>query len=622
MKRRLLQFYDSFGDRGVMFILYALAVVLNALPAVFAELPSVYPDEIKAAGVAALYSGKDWSRLLRNMGSGSGYVQALFYVPLFRLINNPYALYKAMLIINALIVGFIPLIVYHLAGKFGVLRVRQKLLIAMCCGLYPAYIVNSKFIWDESLTCLLVWLLVLCIFTAWEKTGKSSRAVQSVLTGFLCAVAYASNKRLISIVAALILTIIIARLVLREKILNLPVFGITLLASFTAEYFLRLTIEQALRGNSVSSAANIFIDGVGSAGMIFGVFFSHIYAFMTSSVGTGALAAAIFAVMLFSHLTEGIKARPKTLEDGTKVYEPVKHKYSTRLVVFAMFQFLAVGCTAMTSALFSFGADGRFKETELLGRYTDNIAPLAIFLVLVYVFLYSLDLTKPLIGAGIYGYSCFCFAIAGYPMTEISSSFKYSSIFGIFPMILGESAEGDSDMRYIIMSSLVLTLYALMIVFISCARKHKTSLVTGMMLCVLVAAAVYSGTVYLPRLCMQNSEETAPCKDVMRLLYNDSQSPPIIVYETAPKIAGTLQFLAPDTRVSILKKGGQITESCLLVAKNGAEVPFKGGSYDVVGRTEELAVYAYGETARDFIRYSSANEKNGAETSNSSSRIA
>lgn len=619
MKRRLIQFYDSFGDRGVMFILYALAFVMNALLAVFAELPTVYPDEINTAGVAALYSGKDWSGLLKSMGSSSGYVQALFYMPLFRVISNPYALYKAMLIVNALLIGFIPLIVYHLAGKFGVLRVRRKLLIAMCCGLYAAYITNSKFIWNETLTCLLLWLLVLCVFTAWDGTGKSSKAVLSVLTGFLCAVAFASNKRLISIIAALILTVIIARLVLREKILNLPLFGITLLLSFTAEHFLRLTIEQTLWTDTVSAAESV---ADGSVSKVFGVFFSHIYAFMTSSVGTGALAAAIFVVMLFSYLTEGVKGRAKTLEDGTRVYEPVKHKYSSRLIVFALFQFLAVGCTALMSSLFSLGGSSTMQEAELFGRYTDNIAPFAIFLVLVYIFLYGINLTMPLIGAGIYGYSCFCFAVAGYPIAEISSDFRYSSIFGIFPMILGESSDGNSDMKYIIMSSLVLALYALMIVFVSCTRRHKTSLVTGMMLCVLVTAAVYSSVIYLPQLCMQNSEELTQCKEVMRLLYNDSQSPPIIVYKTEPKVAGTLQFLAPDTRVSILNKDGQITESCLLVAKNDAKVPFSGGSYDVVGRTDELTVYAYGETARDFIRYSSANEKNGSETSNTSSRSA
>ena len=97
-----------------MFILYAFAVVANALPAVAAELPSVFPDEINVLGTAALYSGRNWSGLLEHFGGGSGYVQALFYTPLFWLIKNPYALYKAMLIAISLLVGFIPLIAYHL----------------------------------------------------------------------------------------------------------------------------------------------------------------------------------------------------------------------------------------------------------------------------------------------------------------------------------------------------------------------------------------------------------------------------------------------------------------------------------------------------------------------------
>lgn len=609
MKRRLEQFYNSFGDRGVMFILYAFAVVLNVLPAVSAELPAIFPDEINVAGAAALYSGKNWSGLLGRLSGSSGYVQALVYTPLFWVIKNPYAIYKAMLIVNALIVGFIPLIVYHLAGKFGVMRVRQKLLIAMSCGLYVAYAINSKFIWNEPITSLMGWLLTLCLFSSWDKSSKSSRAVISALAGLLCAAAYASNKRLISVVAAVILTAVIARLVLKERLLNLPVFTVTLAVSFAAEYLLHMTVEQLLRGENVlpGGAAEISVNE-SALGGFFGVFFSHIYAFMTSSVGMGALAAAIFAVMLFSYITEGIKSRPITLDDGTKVYEPVKHKYSPKLTVFALFQFLAVGCTAVTSSFFTFGAGGA-EDMEIFGRYTDNIAPFAIFLVLVYIFLHGIDFIMPLIGAGIYGYACLCFAVAGYPLAQLSDNFKYSSLFGIFPMIASESAE-SSGMSCLIMSSLVFALYALIIVFVSCARRHKTTLISGTVLCVLMGALIYTEAAYVPAICVQNSRELEPCKEVMRLLYNDSQSPPVVVYESDAKTAATLQFLAYDTAVFMLDSGEHIPESCLIVAENGVHVPFEGGTYDLVGRTDKFTVYAYGEIARDFIRYSSANEKN------------
>lgn len=604
MKRRLEQFYNSFGDRGVMFTLYALAVVTNALPAVFAELPAVFPDEINVAGVAAMYSGRDWSGLLKNFGGGSGYVQALFYTPLFWVIKNPYALYKAMLVINALLIGFVPLIAYHLAGKFGVLRVRRKLLIALCCGVYVAHTINSKFIWNETLTCLLGWLLVLCLFSAWDKSSHSSRAGLSALAGFLCVLSYAANKRLLSIVLAIVLTAILARLILREKIINLPIFGIAMGASFTAEYFLRRTVEQSL-WNDVSAGPVL---DTGALGRFFGVFFTHIYAFMTSSLGMGALAAAIFVVMIFSYLSEGIKDRQKTLDDGTKVYEPIKHKYSTKLTVFALFQFLAAGCASVASAFFAFGT-GRFAaESEVFGRYTDNIAPFAIFLVLAYVFLYGIDLVKPLIGAGVYGYSCICFAAAGYPLAQIANQFNYASLFGLFSInVMGEGSADNSGMICIIMSSLVFTLYALIMVFISCTRGKRTTLVTGTVFCVLMAATAYASTVYIPRICGENSESLTAAKNVMELLYNDSQSPPIIVYETEQEVAAAIQFLAPDTRVYILNNGDRVPESCLLIAENNVRVPFEGGSYDMVGGTDEFTVYAYGDSARDFIRYSSAN---------------
>lgn len=609
MKRRLEQFYNSFGDRGVMFILYALAVVTNALPAVFAELPSVLPDEINAAGIAAMYSGRNWSGLLSSFSSGSGYVQALFYTPLFWVIKNPYAIYKAMLVINALLIGIIPLIAYHLAGKFGVLRVRQRLLIALSCGVYVAHTINSKFIWNETLTCLVGWLLTLCLFSSWDKNSRSSRAALSALTGFLCAFAYASNKRLISVVAAVVLTAVIARAVLRERMINLPIFGLTLAGSFTAEHFLRLMIEQSLWGDVSTEVSQ---GTTGSAGNFFGVFFSHIYAFMTSSVGMGALAAAIFVVLFFSYIVEGIKDRQKTLDDGTKVYEPIKHKYSTRLTVFALFQFLAVGSASLISAFFTFGT-GRFtNESGVFGRYTDNIAPFAIFLVLVYVFLYGIDLVKPLIGAGVYGYSCICFAVAGYPLAQLSGQFTHSSLFGLFRVGITEESADNMGMVCIIMSSLVFTLYALIIVFISCTRRNRAALVSGTVFCVLMAATVYASTVYIPDICRENSESLTPAKELMELLYNDSQSPPIIVYEAEPQVAATLQFLAPDTRVMMLDSKGKVPEACLLIAENGVHAPFEGGSYDVVGRTDEFTIYAYGDSARDFIRYSSANLNTGS----------
>ena len=97
-----------------MFILYAFSVVVNTLMTMCMELPAVFPEETSAAGLAAFYSGKNRSGLLGEIGVSGGYIQALLYTPLLLVFDSPYVLYKAMLIINALIVSFIPVSYTHL----------------------------------------------------------------------------------------------------------------------------------------------------------------------------------------------------------------------------------------------------------------------------------------------------------------------------------------------------------------------------------------------------------------------------------------------------------------------------------------------------------------------------
>ena len=293
MRHRLEQFYAAFGDKGVMFILYAFSLVTNSLLTVSMELPSVYPDEISVAGIAAFYSGVNWTGLMEQIGGNCGYIQALLYAPLFRVFKNPYALYKAMLIVNGILVSFIPMIAYHLASKFGVLRVRFKLLIALCCGMYFSYLTSSKFIWNEAITSLFGWLLVLCMFSAWDRKNRYTRFTMSLLTGFLCAVSYAADNRMLAVVAALVLTVLLSRLVFKEKIVNLPIFFVSLIISFFAEFLARMMIFQNVWNGANSAAmgdAAVIPGRLGPTGNFFGVFFSHIYAFMTSTLGMGAVA--------------------------------------------------------------------------------------------------------------------------------------------------------------------------------------------------------------------------------------------------------------------------------------------------------------------------------------------
>ena len=93
---------------------------------------------------------------MSRVGYYYGYIQAIFYAPLFPIFGgNPLALYKAMLVVNGIIISFIPLLAYHLASKLGVNKVWQKIVIAFCSGLYITYVAHSKFIWNEAICSLL-----------------------------------------------------------------------------------------------------------------------------------------------------------------------------------------------------------------------------------------------------------------------------------------------------------------------------------------------------------------------------------------------------------------------------------------------------------------------------------
>ncbi len=590
MRRRLEQFYAQFGDNGIMFILYAFSLVVNCLLTWRMELPAIHPDEITTIGTAAYLAGKDWTPLLGKIGGGGGYLQAVLYVPLFSLFNNPYAIYKAMLVVNSLLVSFIPLIVYHLAAKLGIVRVRYKLMIAFSCGLYISYIAGSKFVWNEPITALLCWIMVLCVFNAWDKKNKSSRFTMSILLGFLCAAAYAANAQLIGLTLAILVTVLAAHFVLREKVLNLAAFAVSALVSFAAEYFARAEIGEKLWGNDRGLSFN------GSLGEFFESLYSGLYAFFTSTLGIGALAAALFVVLTLSLIREGVRRRVDTPESNTRVYEPIKHKYSMRLTLFAIFQFLAIIFSEIFSSVFI--VSSKSGDVYNVVSCGENTAPFALFLVLVFVIQYGTELRHVFLASGIYAYSCLCFAVSG----SMASEAQVELLNAIVPFS-GDTEVSASPMTYLILSSVVFSLYAVIIVFVSCSRKHRSALVSTSVFSVVMLTTAIVGGMFIPALGQRNVESTKPYCDVFPLLCNSPQSPPVVVFDAEPELAGTLQFLAPDTPVSLLERGDSIPEVCLLVTKNGNQISNAPGSYDSMGKTDKYTVYAFGETARDYIRY-------------------
>lgn len=615
MKNQLEKFYYSFGDRGVMFILFACSVVMHALLAMISELPAIQPDEIGTASVAAFYAGRDWSGIMQHIGYYYGYIQALFYAPLFPIFGgNPLALYKAMLVVNGIIISFIPLLAYHLASKLGVGKVWQKIVIALCSGLYITYVAHSKFIWNEAICSLLPWLLIWCVFMAWDRKNSHSRFAMSMLTGFMCAVCYAAHSRLIAVVAALIVTLLLMRVWLKERILNLPVFFITMALSFVTEHFCAAAIKSAVwkghaSGNVVGKEVGR-LSGLlesGGIGRLCSALFGHLYTFFTSTIGLGAIALTVITVMVWTRRAENAreKRRAEIDEDGTKEYAPPGHKYSTRLMLFGLYGFFAVGGTMLMSALFKFNSTsiGSAKDLVMFGRYTDSTAPLAIMLALIFLFMYGFKLRHIFGSAAVYAYSCFAFAISAYPIVRDASNYRESPILALMPWRIGEDhSEPLTGMSFVIMSSCVFALFALMVVFCSCSNKHYVQM-TSVLLCGLfVYTTVFAGAEYLPMRAENNEKHIVPAREISQIIYNDPQSPPIAAYGLSSRMSSLVQFMNPDATVSITKRVKDIPENCLLITTLNEKIKLTTGA-EIIGTTSNYIVYAVGDSARDYIRY-------------------
>lgn len=612
----LKRFYNNFGDRGVMFVMFAAFVVVHSLMALYMELPAVNPDETGTASVAAFYSGRDWSALMGPISYYYGYIQAIFYAPLFMLFNNPYALYKACLVMNGVLVSLIPLIAYHAALKLGVEKVWQRLAVSISCGCYITYIAHSKFIWNETICSLLPWVLLWVMLMSIDSgIREGARIGWSVAAGVLLAVCYGAHSRLIAVVIAFVLTVLIVRIFMNRRIFNLPVFFLTGIAAFVGEHFARKSIQSVVwNGNASGNTMEAEYGRImglfeeGGFGRFLSALFGHLYTFATSTVGFGALAFVVFFLLIFVRIGEWRRNRAGIVIDGVKVYEPlsIKHRYSARITAVGIYAFFAVGGSLLLSVLFKFnsGQIGQIKDLTMFGRYTDNVAPLAVFLVLVYMFRYRLTLKNIGWGAIVYAYICFGFFTVSWQMLGEATGYRESPILGLMPWRIGEDyTKTFTAESFVIMTSVTFTVLALIAVFSGCARKNFTKLVSLLSCGLFVYTAAFAGTVYIPARAEENVRKTEPARLVSTLLYDEAASPMIVAYNIGSRSAGLIQFLNLNTRVAIIRKEKNIPENCIIIADEEKQLSFPPDTCDYIGTEGGLSVYARGETARDYMKY-------------------
>ena len=134
-------------------------------------------EEFTGAAADAAFLGRDWTGVMSPVGSISGFLRGIPYLPTM-LCPDPVFQYKLFMLINSAAYALIPLSAFRLTEKLGVTKLWQRLLVTALCGIFPSVLIYSHYLLSEPLSAVFGFYC-LSYSEAKRKTGK--KQVHSLL---------------------------------------------------------------------------------------------------------------------------------------------------------------------------------------------------------------------------------------------------------------------------------------------------------------------------------------------------------------------------------------------------------------------------------------------------------
>lgn len=422
-------------DPLIMAALYVGAALIHLILLWDATIFNLTPDEYSVTAVAAYLTGENWSSTV-STGGYYGYFQSLFYIPAFLLTDEPYLRYKLMLGINALLISLVPVIVYYLSRRQFSAERPAAALFSVICGLYPCYLLLTKYTWNETMCCLLPWVFLLLLYKAADSKSTLSKQLFSVLGGLALVAAYATHGRMLALLAAGIAAVLIAHFAMKKRTFCLTGFFISAAAAFAADLLIKRHLQDTLwlTGEKSSAPVNtiermisrLLSADADAVGYFFSTLVGHLYYFITATWGFGAICIALIIAVVVKHFR--------------CVYKRVSSELDDNAALLSVFAFLLMGAIFAVSVLFKCTSsliDERM-DSAIYGRYTEAFYPVAIFAALLLIYRGALS------ARCCFGSLCTAVGVnvaallITRPLVTSGSRFVCAMILGIAPMRFGE----------------------------------------------------------------------------------------------------------------------------------------------------------------------------------------
>ncbi len=370
------------ADAAVMIFIYIGTLLLHTLMAQCTTIFNLTPDEYSVSAIAAYMSGYDWSSTV-SLSGYYGYLQGLLYTPVFFLTDDPYLRYDLMIGINSLIVSFIPVIAYYLSRRTFSLNKDTSLVFSLICGLYPCYMLLTKYTWNESLCDIMPWLFLLTAFKALDSKGFKKQLL-SVLGALVLVAGYASHGRMLALLVGGTALVLIAFLVIKKTIFGFAAFFSSLCIGFIADFFAKDYFQNALwlldeAGGAPTNTIENSLSRIFTAGSDFFINFlktliGHFFYFISSTWGFGAICIVMIIAAVFMYFR-------RRAVSGSDAY------ISDSDAMLAIFALASTAAVFVISVLFKCTSDSLEArcDTLIYGRYTEVFTPIALYATMILV---------------------------------------------------------------------------------------------------------------------------------------------------------------------------------------------------------------------------------------------
>lgn len=290
----------------IFFLLFFFGFVINSQVKLMTAI--VGADSFGTLAGVAYFSGYDWSNLLAERVPYYGVGTGLAFSPIYRFIRNPVYAYHALLACNGVLLGLSGIFCYSLVKRFTSLTKACATITALACVCLPTTLFFVTAILNETMLIFLAWLIIYLFSLVAEKNTKRARFIFTALLGLTVTFSFLVHTRAILIACAILFAGMYARFILKQKIINLPLFSTIAATGYTLTYLYTKYIQRTywLSSGNLDNTADGLLEAFRFIPLIF-TSLNYFKGFLYSLIGrlyslfsvTGGLACIALVALVF-----------------------------------------------------------------------------------------------------------------------------------------------------------------------------------------------------------------------------------------------------------------------------------------------------------------------------------